>query len=192
MDNVLPPDLHRDHLGLEVGTGHVVEAPQDFEAERDGEGPTEDAGGDRAPRHPRSAAHPRAHGSSSAPAAGPMHEPCQHRRSERAKEVGKERHPPPHLVEDVGRREDGDQREQAATKVEQRVPRLGRQSGDRPQGAPEALPRRGRQGRDSRHNRVVTIESSQPKSHGVQTAWHTRRDRGGHTGPGRYKPSTSR
>ena len=119
---VLTADLDGDHLGLLVGSRHVVEAPQDLESHRNGERAGEDARRNDDPRaepgtpvlalrRPRAPTGADGHGARRG----------QHRGGHRAEGEREQGHASPHLVQRVGRGGDGEESEQRARR--RRAPR---------------------------------------------------------------------
>ena len=141
LDQVLTAHLDRGHLGLEVGAGNALEAPQDLEAHGNGQGAGEDTGGDDDSGHPGPVVLACRQGGPPVTAAptGSSHHHGEHDRGQGTDGEGRQRHAAPDLVERVLRRVDGDHGEDGAAEVEEGVARLGR---DPRQGRPGALPGR--------------------------------------------------
>ncbi len=121
LHEVLAADLDRRSFGLHVRTGHAVEAPQDLHPERDGERAGEHADGDADAGGPGPAVLHRRQPLSGLSAAGAPEEQREAGRGHGAERERGQRHASPHLVEPVGRRVDGHEREECADGVEQGV-----------------------------------------------------------------------
>ncbi len=167
LDQVLASHFDRLDFGLQVRPGHAVETPEDLEPQWYGERPGEDADRHREAGEPGPTVLGRSE-SGPAPTRPSEHVPERHG-EDGAEREGREGHATPHLVQPVGRRVDGDQREHGAPGVEQRVASLGRNPLDPVR---EAAPACGERATRTVRRRGVGGRGDQ---HGVwKKAWHTR------------------